>query len=442
MSTETISPVVTAPIASPNGRPPTPVNPTSQKRPTPNAAPTASRPDSSAIPDLSKARPAPDLINSGLKEGISKIWNSDKAPPANLIKSPTEAAPAVPAAPIETIVPPVEAKTAATVPEPVKAITEPIDRFADIAEPEGISEAGKKGWKALKTKADTELKATEKKLADAEAQLATLRKATPADIADVERLKAENQKALDRLAVLDLQSHPDFTRQYSEPKAKALSEANEVLSYNGKDAIDPNLLFAKSQKDFNAAVAEATKDMNAMDAMAVQSSLRAAYKLTGEESQALSKAGELRAGIEAKTAQQSKQAFEEVYGNIGIESILQPRQAPDSATADERAEVEMFNQKLSSFRSMSEKNVFGRLSPKDAAALGIKAAALDLIVSDILPVADKGFKVVVAQRDSLIKELQAIKGLKSPGSFTAPTEVDTGEKKDAQFYLRQAFGKK
>lgn len=429
----------TATTPPPNARPATPVNPTAQTRPVSAPAPTTARPASAAAtPDFSKAKPLAPQINSSLKDGIKALYGKGVTPPAAV---------AAPAAipPLPVVAEPAAVTPPAAVEVPPTAVTpsvaaEPVDRFADIAEPEGISEAGKKGWKALKTKAEVEITTAQKKLADAEAQLTTLRKATPADLADVEKLRGEHKTALDRLAVLDLKNHPDFTRQYTEPKAKALVEASEVLTYNNKTSLDPAIL-EKPMKEFNAAVAEATKDLNSMDANIVQSSMRSAYKLANEEKSALAKAGELRSGIEAKDAQQRTQAFEKVYGNLGFENLISPKEAPAEATAEQRAQVAEYNAALSQTRSMAEKNAFGRLSSEDAATVATKAAYLDVMVKHVVPVLEKGYSAVVAERNALAKELQAIRGLKQPGSFTAPAEVDTGEKKDAKYYLRKAFPK-
>lgn len=446
MSTETTA-APTAPVAPAtpiSARPPTPVNPTSQKRPAAIQPPTTNRPPSNVMPDMARANQG--AMNDALKKGIEKIWNPEKAAAAQAATKAAEiTTPGTPPTPILTEQPPHEHIIAPLTNTPSGEVAKPapeaIDRFADIVEPEGISEAGKKGWKALKTKADSDIKAAEKRLADAEAQLSTLRKATPAETADTERLREEHKNALDRLAVMDLQNHPDFTRQYSEPKARAIADAAEVLAYNNKPAIDP-ILLGKSQKDFNAAVAEMTQDMNSMDATTIQTAMRSAYKIANDEKAALSQAGDLRAGIEAKNAMQTKQAFEEVYGSLGFENLITPKEAPAESTAEQRAEVAQYNEALSKTRSMAEKNAFGRLSPKDAAAVATKAAYLDVMVQHVMPVLEKGYSAVVAERNALAKELQAIKGLKAPGSFNAPAEADTGEKKDANYYLRQAYGKK
>jgi hypothetical protein len=423
---------------SPTIRPPTPVNPTTQTRPVSAPAPTTARPASSAAtPDFSKAKPLAPLINSSLKDGIKALYNKGATVPA-AVAAPVAVVPPVAAVEPPAVVTPPVAAVEPPVTAPVAA--EPPDRFADIAEPEGISESGKKGWKALKTKAETEITTAQKKLADAESQLATLRKATPADVADVEKLKGEHQKALDRLAILDLQNHPDFTRQYTEPKAKALVEVGEILTYNGKGNVDPGLL-NKPQKDFNAAVAEMTKDMNSMDASTVQTSMRTAYKLANDERTALAKAGELRSGIEAKDAQQRTQAFEKVYTGMNFENMVQAKNVPADATAEQKSEIAEYNQAISQTRATAERNAFGKLSVEDQASVSIKAALYDMRVKHVDPLIDRGYSAVVAERNALAKELQAIRGLKQPGSFTAPAEADTGEKKDAKYYLKKAFAK-
>jgi hypothetical protein len=64
------------------------------------------------------------------------------------------------------------------------------------------------------------------------------------------------------------------------------------------------------------------------------------------------------------------------------------------------------------------------------------------MVKHVVPVLEKGYSAVVAERNALAKELQAIRGLKQPGSFTAPTEVAPTGKPDMKSLLQKAFPKR
>lgn len=300
------------------------------------------------------------------------------------------------------------------------------DPFAHISPEKDMSEKSLTGWKALKTEATTKLRAVEQKLAQAESQIETFRKATPAEAAEVERLKKEHQIALDRLAILDVQNHPDFTRQYVEPKKKALAEAAEVLGYTGKDGVDFASLLAKNPKDFSAAVSEITKDMNQMDATTVQTSLRSAYKLSSEEKSALSKSSELQQQIQQREAQRAKAAFEETWNGLALKDGLMPQiEIPADADENEKVEIQRMNTAFAGARAKAEAYAFGKLDERGVANIAQKAALLDVHINTVIPRMNTEYQKVRAERDLLLKEMKAIRASKNPGSFTGDSGKST-----------------
>ncbi len=320
-----------------------------------------------------------------------------------------------------------------------------VDAFAEIAPPAGLEGKKLDEWKTLKQKANTEVSEARQKLASAMAELDTLKKATPAELADVEAIKKEHREAMDRLAVLDLQNHPDFAKQYTVPKNAALAEATTILAYQDKPvAADLNQLLVKPLKEFNAEVGALTKEMNAMDATTVQSALRAAYKLHADERTALSKASDLKAGIEQRTAAQQKQAFEETWGKLGEpDRFLTPVAIADTLPAEERAELASYNEAMKAVRQNAESNAFGRLDPKGAAAIASKAAVLDFVVKTAVPRMEKEFRRVVEDNNTLIAELKAIKAAKGSGDFqSTPSDAPAAPKTIKEMINDLGFGKK
>ncbi len=437
MSTTTLpvpaAPTTASPLPSGSARPPTPVNPTSQKPPTPPATslpPTAKTPAAPAAPapkgpDLANIQPNP---NPPTIKQMAKELFKEKDPEAAKAPEPVKPAEAKPAEPVKPVAPTADA-----------------DRYADIAPPEGLSEKGQQGWKALKTKANDDVRAAQAALQTAQSELETLRKATPADLADVNKLKADHQAALDRLAVLDLQSHPDFTRQYAEPKKAALAEATAVLAYQDKPiTTDLAALLSKPMKDFAAEVATMTKDMNAMDATTVQTALRNAYKIEGAEKAALTQASQLKSSIEAKTAQQQKQAFEETWGNLGeAGGFLKPALIPDGVTPEAKAELEAYNASIPSVRTTAEQYAFGRVDPKAATLIASKAAVFDFVSKTVVPRMEKEFAQVVSDNQRLAAELTAIKAAKGSGGFETTPGADTppsGGKFDRKAESKRLWG--
>ena len=198
----------------------------------------------------------------------------------------------------------------------------------------------------------TDLTAKAKELEDFRAQAAVTRQAAPAEAAEMEKLRAEHKALLDRIAVVDLQNHPDFKRQYVTPRQEAIKAAKEVLDYNGQEGVELDGLLSLPLKAFNAKVAEATKDLNSMDATTVQTSLRLAYTLNNAGKQALSQAGELGQQLVQADAAKAKGVFEKIWEKIDVaKDVLVPVDAPDDATPEEKQSFEARNQALTQLRA-------------------------------------------------------------------------------------------
>jgi len=259
--------------------------------------------------------------------------------------------------------------------------------------------------------------ALEKQLADLKAQQETLAKAAPQDTAEQERLRAEHKAMADRLALVDLKNHPDYVRQYEVPKTAALAEAKEVLDYN---EIPANLesLMGKSLKEFSAEVSKLTKDMNSMDATAVQTSLRNAWKINNDAASALSKSQELAKALSEKSAHAQKQAVEKVWGTFKeAESILAKRPVPEGATPEELAEITSYNEAVQGLRSNYERNAFGRMTEEETAKMALKATTFDFIQTHGVKMMDRAYKGMEARALAAEKQLNELKAARSPGNM-------------------------
>ena len=259
--------------------------------------------------------------------------------------------------------------------------------------------------------------ALEKQLADLKTQQETLAKAAPQDTAEQERLRAEHKAMADRLALVDLKNHPDYVRQYEVPKTAALAEAKEVLDYN---EIPANLesLMGKSLKEFSAEVSKLTKDMNSMDATAVQTSLRNAWKINNDATSALSKSQELAKTLSERSAHAQKQAVEKVWGTFKeAESILAKRPVPEGATPEELAEIASYNEAVQGLRSNYERNAFGRMTEEETARMALKATTFDFIQTHGVRMMDRAYKGMEARALAAEKQLNELKAARSPGNM-------------------------
>ena len=307
--------------------------------------------------------------------------------------------------------------------EPAKVAEQPVVPTEDIDKMElgeKASDNARTNFAKLREVAKQERlakAALEKQLADLKAQQETLAKAAQPDTAEQERIRAEHKAMADRLALVDLKNHPDYVRQYEVPKTAALAEAKEVLDYNGVTA-NLESLMGKSLKEFSADVSKLTKDMNSMDATAVQTSLRNAWKVNNEAVAALSKSQELAKALSEKSAHAQKQAVEKVWGTFKeAESILAKRAMPEGATPEEVAEITSYNEAVQGLRSNYERNAFGRMTEEETARMALKATTFDFIQTHGVKMMDRAYKSMEARAIAAEKQLAELKAARSPGNM-------------------------
>lgn len=428
------TPLAAPPAAAPAA--PKPVTPAIPKAQAASAPPAAAKPPVTAVPP-SRAPAAATTTPPGTPRPPETIEQGIRKVSAEIFEKKT------PEAPVGT-----ETKPAATEGTPPVTETKPAaaateaDPFAHIAPPEGMTEKSLVGWKALKTEAATKLAAAQKAHSEAVAQLEVMKKATPADVADVAKLKADLQTAHDRLAILDIKSTPDFQNQFVAPREKALAEAQTVLTDNAIEGA-PKMgdLLDKPRAEFAKTVSELAKQLPAYDQAAFAASMREAYRLHGEEKGVLDKAGEFQRNLQAKMAQTQRNAFDTTWKEFGDK--VKPLPMPDNATAEVRADVDAYNTEMASIRTRAEQFAFGKLDEKGVSDMAAKAATLDFMAGKVIPRMQREFDQAAALIQDLTTELTAIKGKKNPGTFDAgdaPGAVDTSKMSIHELSLHM-FGK-
>lgn len=401
-ATPPAAPAATPPPAAP-AQAPTPPIPAAQAAsvPPPKAAPVSSR-------QPKDAPEAPTSIEADLKK-----LAADMLTPKPKGEKPAE-------------------KPAAA--EPPKADAKPADKPAapaereplDIPEPKDMSPENLGNWKTWREQAKKEITDERKAREALAAQLEVYKKATPADSEKATRLEAQLKQAHDELAVYNLKGHPDFVKQYVEPKRNALKEAGEIVAYNGKEGVDLAAILELPQKDFNAKVSELTKDMNGMDATTVQSALRQAHKITADEKGALSKAGELKQQLESKAAMVARQAFEE--GKTEFTTRIPEFAIPEGASETKIAEINAYNKARAEALAEAERFTFGKMSEREVAGVATRAASLNLMAHHVLPAVQRDLKAATALNQELAAELAAIKKGKTAPAFVGTK--DAGGKPD------------
>lgn len=353
----------------------------------------------------------PDTFEKTLNDSAEKHFSPK--PKADAPPAPAKTEPAKKDAPAADTPPPVAAADA--------------DPFAHIKPEDGMSEKSLTGWKALKTEATQKVRDAEKKYAEAQAQLETFKKATPAQTEDAERLKTELKQARDSLAIYDLRHDPDFTRQYVEPKKKALDEAKMLLADNAIDGPDMASLLAKPRAEFAKTVSELAAKLPAFDQGSLVASMREAYRLHGEEAGALTKAGELKQALESKRAMEARKGFDEAKNEVIARIPELP--IPEGADADKVAEITAFNKARQEAFAEMENMAFAKKTEREVGGITARAAMTNLMAHHVLPAETRRADKAMALVKELSAELAAIKSAKrSPGfnegANAAPSRPD------------------
>jgi hypothetical protein len=403
MPTETATPPAAIPAATP--APAAPAKPATPPIPAAQAASVKNQPVNKTATTNSRTPPeAPPKLDRELTKLAEEHFKpKGETKPAEVPAAVAEAKPA------ETVVEPAKAKEA---PPAAAAEKEPLD----IPEPKGMTQENLANWKTWRDQAKKEINEAKNEKAALAAKLKTYETATPADTEKAARLESQLKELQDKLAVHDLRSHPDFVKQYVEPKKNALKEAAEIVAYNGKEGVNLAAVLDKPLKEFNAEVSEITKDMNAMDASSVQAKLRDAYKIANDEKGALGRAGELKQQLESKAAAVARAAFEETRTEFTTK--VPELQIPEGASEEKAAEIKGYNAARLEAMKEAEHYSFGKITEKDVARISQQAAALKVVAAHIIPSLQRERDQAMALNRELAAELAAIKKGKNPGQFT------------------------
>lgn len=279
----------------------------------------------------------------------------------------------------------------------------------------------------------------EKQVAKLQADFEAYKKTVPQDDGEKVKMREELKSLSERLMVLDLKNHPDFHKQYEEPRKAAIAESQSLLADNNiKEPVDFDALLAKPRAEFSKTVSELASKMNSFDAQTFTDNMRKSRMLAENSEKALANASQMREQLSSKSAQVQRQAFEEVTGVFTKQEFLKPRPIEEGMSPEDRASVEGYNSQLQGLRSNAEKYAFGKLDERGVAELAHKAAALDLMVSHTIPTLQKIFIQKNQDFATLAKEYEAIKGSRSPNASGTERSQTPQKAKSAADLIRSS----
>lgn len=279
------------------------------------------------------------------------------------------------------------------------------------------SEATKANWKQLNEITDAvraerdAIKAEKLKL---EAELSEARKliGNPDELA---RLKEEHNYALERLKVLNVKEHPEFKAKFTVPKTQITEKASRLLAEYEVGNVDVTAIATKPRKQFAEEVTKIAGELPEFERHVFIDDMRKLRDISEQESAELAKAGELAAQYQQKMANHQRGVFERIW-NEGQGAALKPKEVPPTATPEERAEIEDYNNSIAAIRTEAEKFLFSPYNEEAAAGMALKAATLGFLVKKGIPKLNSYIQSQAAQIEALQAEVASLRA-HGPGTF-------------------------
>lgn len=287
------------------------------------------------------------------------------------------------------------------------------------------------GWNEIKAswKADRDAKLTlQNELAQEKKLRATSPVAGKYTEDQLTKMEAEHKALSDRLMVMDLENHPKFQNEFIAPKNAELSKAKDLLAAHGITA-DVASILSKPRAELGKAVQELIKDLPDYDRVEVAQSIRNAWDIDQKGKHAVANSRDIMRSIQAQTADKQKAAFNNRWAPVSaaIGEHVVELEAAETASAEERAEVEQYNNEFRNLRASAEKIAFSPTSEEGIADNAIKAAAYDFHIKHAQPRLLKEYESLLGEYRKATKELQAIRSRNPNHRISSPPRsADTG----------------
>ena len=265
---------------------------------------------------------------------------------------------------------------------------------------------------------------------------------------DIERMKAEHKAMSDRLALVDLQSHPTFQQQYVQPKSQSLNEAQQLLEANGIKDVDVASLLNKPRAEFGKAVSEAAKNLSPYDQTDFANNMRKAWELEQGSRSALAKSKELMNGLTQQNGVRQRGAFEKTWSSVAgsVNEHIVELEALPTATPEERAAIDSYNQSIKNLRVNAEKLALNPMDEEGVSKAAIKAAAYDFHIAHAMPRLEQEMNALLKIVRDQASELKAIRSRNPNADRSHAAAFSSGHadpsKMDAKEAAEYFFNKK
>ena len=267
------------------------------------------------------------------------------------------------------------------------------------------SSKSRAGWDELKKRASDErklrleleqkLKARDSKGASAAADEATL--------ARLAELEQQNRQYSERLKVLDLKSHPEFTEKYLAPANRAKAALGEIAKSDELE-LDVEELVGLKGKALNTAVSGVMEKMTPYARVRFQSALDSYFSSKDAAEKAVAEADQFLSSVKKSSAARSRASFDAVAGSYR-ETFL-PAEVDEKASDADKKSATTYNEALAGVTRQAEQYAFDQIDEQGAADLAHKAALYEFAMHHGIPRIASMYGAAISQRDSRISELE------------------------------------
>jgi hypothetical protein len=291
-------------------------------------------------------------------------------------------------------------------------------------------------WKAAKA-ARKELA---RKLKENEDRLARYHQEVP-DIDEVKRLKEEHKTFSDRLSILDWQNHPDFHRQFIEPKKKVINDITTIFQEAGIEGVDVAGLLTKPRVELAKTIAALDEKLDPFSAGEVKMALREGMKLNQAEREALAKHAELRKAIKEQEQTRMRTAFEDAQKTESFSTMTKPFDLSADAPEDKKARWKAFNDALPTIRQSAEKYAFSAADERTMASVATKAANYDFFTKHAFPQMMADYQEAMGTIKQLSEKLSSLSAHKPKlsGDGSPPLASENEEEFDLEKAARKLY---
>lgn len=372
------------------------------------------------------------------------------APAVAAVATPAVAAPAVPVVPSLIKTKAVAATPAAApVASPVAAPVATPPEFDKLVGPDEKNKH-RPDWDKMKAAASehfTARSSAEAKLAAAEARLAARgpEQADDASKARIAQLETQVKGYDDKLKVFDLQSHPDFIKQYVAPQQKAVTSIKEALVLEGVTSANVDQILTLEGKSFVEAVSKLLPELSEFNRASVAQSFRDAKSIATAAKAALGNVDSLRTQYSQDFAARSRAAFDSV-GKQFEDTLGQVTSDDKADDATKLADME-YNSSLSQLSKKSEALAFGQTSETGVSEMAHKSTRFDFMITHAVPRLVASYDKVVQAQNTKISDLTRqiteltgaaprLSGSAGEGDKSPPKEFESNNLKAAEAYFR------